>query len=280
MPDTKISIFASDGTTAAIDYRSEATNGDGRQVIVLGDPLLNNNVAAVATQDLPGTDQTTPGLVVRHAGSIVIGSGIVTSITNTIGINIGKVDGTIQVNIGKIDDSVKVVNVTGQTLSVNVGKIDDYVAIKSGSNSGTLGVYLSGTAGTVGVKLDPGAYAYVNAFHTANIFTTSGSSTGVSASGVTIISPSANASYKIFAFSLSSTAQSNMLAKFTNGAGTSPTEYWRLPMWAPAQGITGANLAVTPPGFLWATGALTTLALVMDTGSLIHYSVSYFKESA
>jgi hypothetical protein len=38
MADTKLTIFQSDGTTAAIDYRTESTSGDGRQVITIGDP--------------------------------------------------------------------------------------------------------------------------------------------------------------------------------------------------------------------------------------------------
>ena len=86
--------------------------------------------------------------------------------------------------------------------------------------------------------------------------------------------------FKIYAFALSSTAQSNISVQFTNGAGTSPTEFWRYALQAPSQGVMGANLAVSPPGYIFATGTNVTLALVIDSASLVHYSVSYIKESA
>ena len=113
-----------------------------------------------------------------------------------------------------------------------------------------------------------------------SIFTTSSSYGGNALAGVTIIAPSANYNFKIFAFSLSTTAQSNIFGRFTSGASSSPTEFWRVALQAPSAGISGANLAVTPPGYLWATGTSTTLSLVLDSASLVHYSVSYIKESS
>ena len=113
-----------------------------------------------------------------------------------------------------------------------------------------------------------------------SIFSVSGSSSAISVSGATIVSPSANASFKVFAINITTTAQTNILLKLTNGAGTSPTEYWRYNLWAPTQGISGANIAVTPPGHFFATGASTTLSLVLDSASLVHYSFSYIKEAS
>lgn len=232
MSDTKLTIFQSDGTTAAIDYRTEATNGDGRQVIAIGDPSINNNVAQVATQDASTQNQTIAGAVVRVAGSIVIAPGV-----NSIG------------------------TVVGITNSV--------------------AVHVLSTNGTITIKNDPASYNLVNAYHTANIFTVAGTTSGVSASGVTLVSPSANASFKVFAFSVQTTGVISMNPQFTNGAGTSPTVFWTPLITAAAttSSPVGANLAVTPPGFLFATGTSTTLAL-LNQGSLIHYSVSYIKESA
>ena len=66
------------------------------------------------------------------------------------------------------------------------------------------------------------------------------------------------------------------IAKFTDGAGN---EKWRYALQAQSAGIAGANLAVTPPAYLFATGVGNTLCLITDSGSLIHYSISYFKES-
>ena len=174
--------------------------------------------------------------------------------------NLGKVDGTIQ---------------------TNVGKIDDYVSIKAGTLSGSFAIHLLSTNGTITTKIDGGNTVFVNAAHTAGIFTVSGSTSGVSASGVTLVAPSSAYNFKVFAYSIQTTGIISMTPRFTNGAGTSPTDFWRPLITAVETTSTpkGANLAVTPPGYLFATGTNTTLALLND-GSLVHYSVSYIKESA
>lgn len=66
----------------------------------------------------------------------------------------------------------------------------------------------------------------------------------------------------------------------TNGSGAAPVEYWRYALQAPTAGIAGANLAVSPPAYIFATGENTTLCITCDNASLVHYSVGYFKESA
>ena len=73
-----------------------------------------------------------------------------------------------------------------------------------------------------------------------------------------------------------------MTARFTNGAGTGPTEFWR-PLVTSVQTSSapiGANLMASPPSYIFATGVSTTLALLRDADTLTHYSVSYVKESA
>jgi hypothetical protein len=60
MADTAVAITAGSGTN--IDTRTEATNGNHRQVVVLGDPATNAGVAPVdatngLTVDLGGRQQ-------------------------------------------------------------------------------------------------------------------------------------------------------------------------------------------------------------------------------
>lgn len=115
---------------------------------------------------------------------------------------------------------------------------------------------------------------------TASLFTVSGSTSGVSVLGTTLVSPSANASFKVYAYSIQTTGAVSVTATFTNGAG-SATEFWR-PL-ITASGVTGsqgANLTATPGAPLFATGVSTTLALKLDSATLVHYSVAYTKESA
>lgn len=304
-----IPTVAVSSVTNSINVHILSTNGtmavnvgkvDGTIAVRVGQ--IDGSVAVYFSPANPAVAATFSGslAVVPVTGS---GEAIYDEVNNAIKV-VNIASGTLAVNVGKIDDnvSVKFTSVAGTagvnvgkidgTIQTNIGKIDDYVTIKAGSASGSLAVHLLSTNGTLKisvdgatsstltVKLDPASAALVNAYHTANIFTTSGSYAGNSTSGGTVISPSSNASFKIFAFSLTTTAQSNIFAKFTNGSGASPTEYWRVALWAPAQGISGANLSVTPPGHLWATGVNTSLCLVLDSASLVHYSVSYIKESA
>lgn len=184
-------------------------------------------------------------------------------------------------------DIVSSVNIMGigtsNTLSVFFPDTGHEIGSIRG-NTNTLTVFLPDTGHTIG-KADQGVGSlpnawFINALHTASIFTVSGSASGVSVSGNTIISPSASYSFKIFAINITTTAQDHIVAKFTNGAGTSPTEYWRYALQAPSQGIAGANLAVSVPSYIFATGTSTTLSLVLDTASLVHYSIAYIKESA
>ena len=190
------------------------------------------------------------------------------------------VDGTLSL-VSAVTNITNSINVhilsTNGTMAVNIGTLTNTAAIMA--KDGTFAVYYSPANPKVHLGTD-----IINTSNTAVIGaaggSVAGSTSGVSVSGVTIVSPEASRNIKVYAFSLVTTAQVGSQIRFTNGAGTSPTVLWQLGLQAPSQGIAGANLAVTPPGFLFATGSGNTLALVKDTASLLHYSVSYFKESA
>lgn len=274
-----VAITAGSGTTIATDddgtahhqYVKVEFGADNTQTKVSSSnplPVVHNTTDTVTVKldpvaGLIGIKESIAVHILSTGGTIQVGldrdKSTLTGILSSIGVNLGKVDGTIQ---------------------VNVGKVDDYVAIKAGSLSGSLAVHLLSTGGTVAVKIDPG-YNVVNAAHTLVLArTVSGSTSGVSASGVQLVAPDSGNAIKVCAYSIQTTGAVSMAIKFTNGAGTSPTEYWRpLVTASGVTGVQGANLAVTPPGYLFATAANTTLAIVNDSASLIHYSVSYFKES-
>lgn len=180
---------------------------------------------------------------------IVTGTiGTVTNITNSIGAHILSTNGTIAVNIGTLTNTAAIM-----------------------AKDGTFAVYYSPSRPIVLADQES----------TVSIFTVSGSTSGGTTSGVTLVAPSANYNFKVFAYSLQTTAIASTVWKFTNGAG-SETELWRPLVTAAAttSAPVGANLAVKPPGHIFATGTNTTLALKSDTGSLVHYSVSYRKEAA
>lgn len=180
------------------------------------------------------------------------------------------VDGTISLPSTQDLDTItrvdRVMNVVDGTLSTVTG-ITNTVNIKA--SDGTFAVYFSPASPTV----------IANTKTTGAIFTVSGSTSGGTTSGVTLISPSANYNFKIYAFSLQTTGVVSGVWRFTNG-GESATEFWRglITAASSSSAPVGANLTGERP--LFETGVNTTLALRTDTASLVHYSVSYIKESA
>lgn len=220
----------------------------------------------------------------RANPAVNLTSGTLTSITNTVGIYFDRANPSVNVGTPTVAAITATVGVYFDRAnpSVNIGT-PTIAAITN-----TVGVYFDRATPAMNVAQYGGNAAItpnngipvINTSATMAIFTTSGSYTGNGTAGLTLVSPSANYSFKVFAFSLSTTAQTNTFGRFTNGASSTPTEYWRVALQAPSQGISGANLAVTPPGYLWATGTSTTLSLVLDNVTLVHYSVSYVKETS
>jgi len=232
MADTKIVIFNADGASAYVDYRTEGTNFEGRQVVVIGDPSTNAGVAPV--------DAVT-GLKV----------------------NIGTDRLDIQRVHNVVDGTMTVADVTAFSARPDINRVHNVVdgTITVAASTNTIGNIhdLSGTA-------------------TAHYVAT-GTFEGVSNLGKTLASPVASSVTKVYSISFTTTAQVGTVVRLTDGAG-SATEYWRYVLQAPSQGIAGANIAVPPPGYLFATGSNTTLAIHTDNASLVHYTVAYFRESA
>lgn len=265
MGETSVPITAGSGTN--VDAFLPA-GGNYRQAVVFADPTTSANIVPVQTTD-PNSNSL--GAVVRDVNT----SAIAGFLAGTLGIYLQSTAGTLGVALkaGTI------------AVSLDPGHTLGSVLLKDGSGtnltttSSNLDINLKSVNGTTPTTPTAGIMV-INDSHTMSVFTTSGSATGITVSGNTIISPSASYNFKIFALALTTTAQTQIVAKFTNGNGGSPTELWRYALQAPAQGVAGANLSVPAPSFLFATGTNNTLSLVLDSGSLVHYSVSYIKESA
>src|SRR6185436_10882646 len=81
MADTAISITAGSGTN--IDTRTEASNGNHRQVVVIGDPSTNAGVAPV---------DVTNGLSVTLTTALPAGSAAIGKLAANAGVTIGAVE--------------------------------------------------------------------------------------------------------------------------------------------------------------------------------------------
>jgi hypothetical protein len=82
---------------------------------------------------------------------------------------------------------------------------------------------------------------------------------------------------KVFAFSLSTSSTTALTVKFQDGA--SGTDLWSVILQAPTSVSTGANLAVSPPAWLFNTSSATLLNLNVSSANAVQWSVSYFDEA-
>ena len=98
---------------------------------------------------------------------------------------------------------------------------------------------------------------------------------GTAGGSTTLQSSVASQSHKVFAFSVTSTVVLSSCA-FISSAGT---EKWGLLIGSQSSGVTGANLAVTPPGFLFKTAAGEALGFSASSTGLYRVSISYFTEA-
>lgn len=97
----------------------------------------------------------------------------------------------------------------------------------------------------------------------------------VSASGDNIIINPGAGKQKIYAFSISTLSTTAITAIFKGGS----TELWRAVLQAPTNVSTGANLAVTPPGYLFAAASGASVYLNLSGAATINWSASYFTEA-
>lgn len=209
MADTAIAITAGSGTN--VDTRTEATNGNHRQVIVIGDPSVNAGVAPV---------DATNGLSV---------------------------------------------NVTNASLTVGSHAV---------TQSGTWTVQPGNTPNTTAWKVDGSAVTQPISMAAKTIVSKTGSA---SSSGNNTIVPAGTNKLKVFAFSLSTSSTTAITVKFQDGA--SGTDLWSVILQAPASVSTGANLAISPPNWIFNTSAATLLNLNISAAQTVQWSVSYFDEA-
>lgn len=129
MADSAVPITAGTGTN--VDTRTESTNGNHRQVIVLGDPAANDSVAAVkAASTAPVA--TDPALVVAISPNSVNANGQ-TTMANSAPVVIASnqsavpVSNTPLTNMGAGEYETVAASQTAQTLGAT-GAAGDYIS--------------------------------------------------------------------------------------------------------------------------------------------------------
>lgn len=135
MADTAIAVTAGAGTN--IDTRTEGTNGNHRQVVVLGDPATNSGVAPVDASN---------GLSVTLTTALPAGTNGIGKLTSNAGVTIGAVELAAAQTLGTVTNvgTVSTVTTVGAVTAISN-------ALPAGTNN--IGKFkITNDAGTV---IDP-----------------------------------------------------------------------------------------------------------------------------
>lgn len=225
MADTAIAITAGSGTN--VDTRTEATNGNHRQVVVLGDPSTNAGVAPVdATAGLK-VDLGADNDVTITSGTITA----VTAITNALpaGTNaIGKLAANSGVDIGDVDVTSAVI--TGGAVAHDSADSGNPIKVGAKAIAALSGTTLVAAADRTDNQSDlDGALIVRNNFAlgdlvNGNASNTDGSSTQVLAAGA------AGVKHYITDVTITNTSASNIYVELKDNT----TVKWTFPV--PANG--------------------------------------------
>lgn len=82
---------------------------------------------------------------------------------------------------------------------------------------------------------------------------------------------------KVYAFSISTNVATAVTVTFQSGTGG--TALWRVVLQAPTSVGTGANLAISPPAWLFATASATLLNINLSAAVAVDWSISYYDEA-
>lgn len=224
---------------------------------IQGTATITGSTSVINTVNITGS--TTIVGIVPVSGTVTITGS--TSVINTVAIT-GSTTIVGTVTITGSTTLVGTSTITGSTSVVNT--VSDNL-IQIGSNAVNTGSGIS-SAGTLRV-------VQAND-HGKSFLSTTGT---LSATNGTLVISASGLKIKVYAISLTTTSSTQQLVKFQTAVGG--TDLWTIGLMAAPSMSTGANLAVAPPAYLFATPTTSVLNLNQTGTNAVHYSVSYFLEA-
>ncbi|KKS82082.1 MAG: hypothetical protein UV58_C0013G0025 [Candidatus Wolfebacteria bacterium GW2011_GWC1_43_10] len=135
-----------------------------------------------------------------------------------------------------------------------------------------IGVSTADGTTSILLEVDPNTGALITA-HGKTLLSTGGQASGL---GNNTLVSAGTSRLKVYAFSLTVVSTTQVTCIWQSGA--SGTEIWRNTFQTPSGVAGGANLAVSPPAWLFATASATALNLNLSAAVAVDWSVSYFDE--
>lgn len=251
----------------------------------LGTVTIGGNVnVASATLGTVAVSLTTTGVTVNNAGSINVNVATATlgtvAISGTVSLSSTAVTlsnaGSINVNVATA--TLGTVTITGTvTPSTTSSTINNAVGNPVNVSLTSTAVTVAGTVSLSSTKVTvDNAISLSNSGVTVSIGRTLTSTSGFLNSVTAGTLATGSARIKVYGFSLTTTFAGEVICIFHSGG----LELWRVDLAPGTSGsMAGANLAVAPPGFLFASRSGTAVTLSLSTAAIVHYSLSYFDEA-
>lgn len=233
---------------------------------------VEKGIAANPLYIIPSGGVLSVSNVVAITGSVTI-LGVVAVTGSTAVVNTVAITGSTEV--------LNIVTVTGSTAVVNVVSV-------TGSTAVVNTVAITGSTTVAGVVTITGSTTILNPtgvgtsglrfVESNDVGRTLLSTTGtLSATNGTLVISAASQKIKVYAISLTTTSSTQQIAKFQSAIGSG--DLWTIGLIAPAGAFAGANLAVTPPAYLFAAPTATILNLNLASANATQFSISYFLEA-
>lgn len=291
-------------TTANTSLANIESDADATRISV---ELLDDSVATLGTTTY--AEATTKGLIIgairRDADTTAVGTDnevgpLQMDANGRLKVEIfdggdsHTVDGTVTANAGTNLNTSALAVETGGNLAgaaASLAILDDWdetdrckvniIAGQAGvdGNSGVVSALTQRVVLATNVALPAGTnnigdVDVLSSRHGLTIVNVSGTTS--SSGDTTLVTADVSNRILVFAFSLTTTVITANTIKFTDGAAGA--EFWRVILQAISGGSFGANLAVSPPAWLFGNAVVNT-ALVMNlsAATAVHYSIAYFK---
>jgi hypothetical protein len=266
-----------------------AVGGDDRWVLQWATLNGAANVALVTSSGASAMDSTESALKVNVVAGSAAGSTIVTVST-----------GSVRVHQSSAADLN--VTVAGYSTTVNVSSLGGAVIVRSSAAS-LLGTVYQSTASelqtTARINTSSGGAvegstttpaANVTGLHIRQVYPTMQSTTLIitsthSTAVYPVISSVAGMRHKVYAYFVGSTHTLPSTMIFCSSASDAGFDHWAVNFGSGSSGITGANLALSPPGFIFAGITANALNVKVEGGSsvtstvVVRLAISWFDEA-
>jgi len=226
---------------------------------------IHQGSTAFTVQVSTGAVSVSTGSITIHQGStnfsVQVSTGAVSVSTGSITIHQGSTNFSVQVSTGAV--SVSTGSVTVHQGSTNFSVQSRMHTSSGGAIEGSTATPSTNVIGLHVRQVMPGRQS-------TSILVNIGSAGG----STSLVSSAAGVLTRVYAFSVMSTVVAISSCAFLSGSN----ERWGLILGSGSSGITGANLAVPPPGSLFETAVATALNFSASSSGLYRVSISYWQE--